>query len=56
MRCIVMEQHNKLTGDTPLHAIPFYGDDRPEEKKRTKGMARFRESETCKSDSRVSVR
>ena len=43
-----MQQHNKLTGDTPLHAIPFYGDDRPEEKKRTKGWLDFVKAKRAK--------
>ena len=26
VRCSRMQQHNNLTGGTPLHAIPFYGE------------------------------
>jgi len=43
-----MRQHSKRTGGTALHAIPFYGDDRPEEKKRIKRWVDFVKAKRAK--------
>ena len=56
VRCSGMQQHNKLTGDTPLHAIPFHGEMIVLKRRNVQSDGSISWKRNVQSDSRLRVR